>query len=96
VWCGSVHQVLFVLTSIVNYFLIGLQLMMFIRAILSWIMPEDDNPLVNFVVAVTEPVIYPVRLILDRFEFFAGMPFDISFFVAFFLISILQNILPII
>jgi YggT family protein len=73
---------------------VALQLFMFVRAILSWVMPEEENMLVRFVNSVTETVIYPVRLLLDHVEAVRNMPFDISFLVTFILLVILQYILP--
>ena len=68
--------------------------MMFARAIISWVMPDGDNAFTNFIESVTEPVIIPVRMVLERFEFIRNMPIDISFFVAFMLITVVQMILP--
>lgn len=67
---------------------------MFVRAILSWIMPEEDNVLIRFVHMVTEPVIFPVRALLNRIEAVRNMPFDMSFMVTFILLVIIQYILP--
>lgn len=93
--CGvRMHQFLYLLSNVISFFIVGLQLMMFIRAILSWIVPDDDNPLLNFVTAVTEPVIFPIRMLLERFEFFAEMPIDVSFYVAFLLLVLIENLLP--
>lgn len=67
---------------------------MFVRAILSWIMPEEENTLVRFINAVTDPIIYPVKVMLDKIEAVRNMPFDLSFLVTFILLVILQYILP--
>lgn len=74
--------------------LVALQLFMFVRAILSWIMPEEENTLVRFINAVTDPIIYPVKVMLDKIEAVRNMPFDLSFLVTFILLVILQYILP--
>lgn len=71
-----------------------LQLLMFLRALLSWVMPEEDNVISDFVFTATEPLIIPVRNLLERFELVRALPFDISFFVVFILLVILQNVLP--
>lgn len=74
--------------------LIGiLQLAMFVRAILSWIPGADENRFGDFLYALTEPFIVPVRAILDRIPFFQGFPLDMSFFFTFILLSILSTIL---
>lgn len=73
-----------------------MQLLMFLRALLTWVMPDDDNAIIDFIFTATEPLIAPVRGFLDRFEFVRSLPFDISFFVTFILIVIIQNALPVI
>ncbi len=78
----------------VRFFLYALQMMMFIRAILSWIMPDTDNPIIGFLVTMTEPVIYPIRALLSRFEFFNSMPIDMSFMVAYLVLILVSALLP--
>ena len=65
-----------------------------IRAIMSWLPLDEDSHLVSFVMMVTEPVIAPVRMLLDRFDWVQELPIDISFLVAFMLLSIVQMLLP--
>lgn len=38
----------------------------FARALMSWFRPSPGNPLVQFLVAVTEPILAPLRLIIPR------------------------------
>ena len=68
--------------------------MMFLRALLSWFVADDGNPFYNFTVMVTEPVILPVRALLERFEFVRGLPVDVSFFVTFILLTVAEYLLP--
>jgi YggT family protein len=70
-----------------------LELLMLARAILSWFPVDEDNPLPRFLHAVTEPVIAPVRAVLERLNLFQGMPIDMSFFFTFILISILSMLI---
>ncbi|MCI8387475.1 MAG: YggT family protein [Clostridiales bacterium] len=86
--------VIYVITKIVSIFLTILQFMMLIRAIMSWLPIDDDSNLSNFLYAMTEPVIYPVRALLSRIEALNELPIDISFIVAFMLLSIIQILLP--
>jgi YGGT family. len=67
---------------------------MFARAIMSWVMAEEDNSITRFIIAITDPIIIPIRMLLEKFEFVRNMPIDISFFVAFLLLAIIQNLLP--
>lgn len=61
----------------------------FARVILSWF-PQlsTTNPLVQFVFAVTEPILSPIRRLLPRF----GM-FDLSPMIALILITVVQSVL---
>ena len=87
------YQVLYVIATTVSYLLTVIQFLMFARAILSWLPIDEDNPIVNFLYAVTEPVIMPVRVVIERLGWFEGMPIDMSFFITFILLSILEMML---
>jgi uncharacterized protein YggT (Ycf19 family) len=65
---------------------------MLARAILSWF--PIDNGFVNFLHAITEPFVLPIRLLFERLNWFTGLPIDISFFVSYLLISALLIFLP--
>lgn len=69
-------------------FLNILSLLMTVRAIMSWLPISDGNGFMNFLILVTEPVVIPVRALFDRFGWFEGLPIDVSFFVAYMLISL--------
>ena len=87
------YQVLYVISTTVRYLIGVVQFLMFARAIISWLPIDEDNPIVNFLYAVTEPVILPVRAVIERFGWFEGMPIDMSFFITFLLLSILEMML---
>ena len=56
---------------------IGLSLYLYIiiaRAIISWVNPDPYNPIVRFLNAVTEPVLYRIRRRLPLF--FGGIDFS--------------------
>lgn len=74
--------------------LVVLQILMFARVIMSWLMPDEDNMLSRFVYTVTDPIIIPVRMVLEKIDFIRNMPIDISFFVAYIILVIVQSILP--
>ena len=86
-------QIAYVLTTTVRILLIALQLLMLGRAILSWLPLEEENPVENFLFSLTEPVIAPVRALIDRIGWFEGLPIDTAFFITFFLLSGLTAIL---
>ena len=87
------YQVLFVISATVRYLITAIQFLMFGRAILSWLPMDEENPIENFLYAVTEPVIMPVRAVIERFGWFEGMSIDMSFFITFMLLSVLEMIL---
>lgn len=65
----------------------AVQLAMLARAILSWFPVE--NRIVDFLYTVTEPFIYPVRILFERMNWFQNLPIDISFMVSYLLISLI-------
>lgn len=65
----------------------AVELCMLVRAVLSWFPVRDDNPILRFVEMVTEPLIAPIRALFDRMGWFRNFPLDMSFFVAFLLLS---------
>lgn len=68
--------------------LIGIQMAMLARAVLSWFM-LDGNKFVDFLYAITEPFIYPVRRLFQKMNWLQGTPIDFSFMVTYMIISIL-------
>ena len=85
---------IYVVTKLVSVFLGTEQLLMMFRAVLSWLPVDEDSDISNFLFAMTEPVIYPVRMLLDRFEGLDEFPIDLSFIISFMLLSLVQMLLP--
>lgn len=86
---------LYLLASTIRILLQVLYFSMFLRAILSWFV-MDDNPVVAVLTVLTEPIIVPVRLFLQRFRFVRECPIDLSFLAAFLLLSAVQSALPVV
>ncbi len=80
----------YIVASVANLLISVIQILMTVRAILSWFPLNEDNAFVNFLYGATEPFIVPVRILLERFSFFRSMPIDMSFLITFFLLSFLQ------
>ncbi len=87
------YTILYILTSTIRFVIVVIEFLMLGRAILSWIPMDDDNPIENFLYTVTEPVIMPVRAVIDYFGWFQSMPIDMSFFITFILLSIIEMLL---
>ena len=77
-----------VLITIARTLLYVANFAMLVRAVLSWLPIDDDNPLLLAACMVTEPLIHPVRLFLNRFDSIRRSPIDISFLVTALLIFI--------
>ena len=86
--------ILYISTKTVSVLISALQLLMMLRAVISWLPVDEDSNLVTFLYTMTEPLIMPVRALLSRFEALEDMPIDISFLIAFMLLSLIQIILP--
>lgn len=87
------YQFLYLISTTVRVLIGVLQFLMLGRAIISWLPVDEDNPIVTFLYAATEPVIMPVRSVIERFGWFEGMPIDMSFFITFILLSVLEMFL---
>ena len=81
-----------VFRSTVSAFLTALELAMTIRAVMSWFVMEEDSKFLTFLIGLTEPVVFPVRALCDRFGWFRDIPLDIPYFIAFMLLSLLNLI----
>lgn len=73
----------------------ALVLMMLVRALLSFLMPETDNPLAGFVFAVTEFCITPMRALCDRMEWFQKSLFDMPFLLTMLVLWLLEMLFSI-
>ncbi len=83
----AVAKVLDIALSLYMWIIIG-------RAVISWVNPDPYNPIVRFLISVTEPVLYPIR---RRFPALGGV--DLSpilvilaiFFIQTFLVQSLAD-----
>ena len=78
---------MYILSILLVSFARALLLLMFCRAILSWIPSMRNSSIYSFLYTVTEPIIIPVRIILSKIPYVNSMPIDISFFVTYLLLS---------
>ncbi|MFN8523080.1 MAG: YggT family protein [Chloroflexota bacterium] len=76
------------LITFFSYLLTVLNWAIIIRALMSWFNPRMDNPLVVFLIEITEPVLAPLRRVVPRI----GM-MDITPIVAILLLNAIQGIL---
>ena len=60
---------------------------------MSWVAPDEDNKIAKFLFVVTEPFVYPIRQLMNKFDLFSSMPIDMSFMFTFIIIVIFIAIL---
>lgn len=78
------------LAKILSVLLSALYWLILIRALISWVSPDPNNAIVQFLLKVTEPMLAPIRRILP-----VGFRFgiDISPLIAFLIIMFLRSFL---
>ena len=83
-----------VLITTVRYFCNFIYILLFARVILSWVPSVHDNKIVKLLFALTEPILSPIRSLLNKTPLGGpGMILDFSPIIAFFLLSLVQNII---
>jgi len=87
-------EALYVICRVVQIMLGAIELCMFLRAILSWFIRDENNKIMIFLVFVTEPIIIPFRILCSKIRAFENVPLDIPFFIAFLFLSIVNSFLP--
>lgn len=85
----QIEIVLEVIKGVVIVLLGLIQTAMTVRAILSWF-PIEPNRLTYFLEVITEPVIYPIRKLFEKLNWFQGIPLDMSFMAAYLLITVVS------
>jgi YggT family protein len=57
-------NLIILLANVINIGLIIYMWIVIIRALISWVSPDPNNPIVRFLYRATEPVLRPVRRII--------------------------------
>lgn len=83
----------YILASVMDGLIGILLFFMLIRAILSWVTPYPTGGVMSVLYAVTDFIIDPIRLLLERFSFVRDCPIDLSFSAAFLLLCLLKNLI---
>ena len=77
------------LASVIDILLV----IMLVSAVMSWIAPMTDHPVMNFINGITEVLVRPMRKLLMRFEFVRTFPLDLSFYLTSVVLVILRSFL---
>ena len=54
------------LLNVVRFILLGLELVIFARVILSFVDPGGRSPVAGFIISATEPLLAPIRRLMPR------------------------------
>ena len=78
------------LRSVIVALFTTMDILLLLRALLSWFFGAE-NRFIDFVFAVTEPMIMPFRLLCDRFGWFQDSPIDVPFLMTVIAVAILET-----
>ena len=67
--------------NVVQFILLGLELLVLARVLLSFVDPAGRGPVAGFVISATEPILAPVRKILPRTGTLDWSPFIVVFVI---------------
>lgn len=87
---------LYVTVSTVRIFIDFLQLALCVNAIISWMPVDDENALVLLLDRICTPVLYPVRLLVEKSEMLSSLPVDISYILTYIALMLISGFLPVI
>lgn len=82
----------YLLINAVNIFCQVIYLLIFVRIILSWLPGANRSSIGGFIYNLTEPILGPIRKMIDRSPIGGGMMLDFSPVIALFLMEIIKRI----
>ncbi|MCQ2425467.1 MAG: YggT family protein [Lachnospiraceae bacterium] len=90
------QTLLFVFTATVRLALYVIDLGLLCRAVITFATMGDppDSAAVNFIWAITEPVILPFRILVSRSSTLSAMPIDMAFLFAATAVMIASSLIP--
>ncbi|MBP3321959.1 MAG: YggT family protein [Clostridia bacterium] len=80
----------FVLSSLISMLCMLGVCILTLNAILSWIAPDAEGTLFNFIYNVNDFLTAPMKALLDRLGWFAGSPIDMSHLFTLMLLSVIS------
>ncbi len=87
-------ELFYVVSTTVNVFLEAFQWILLVRVLLPFFSDTEESPVYAFCCAVTEPVVGPVRSLLDRVPALEGSPVDFSYVVTCLIVILVRIALP--
>ena len=86
--------ILYLIAKCVRVFLDIMSLSMMIRVLLPLFADVENSPILMITVAITEPFIAPVRILLDKLGIGQNTPIDMGFMATYLILFILDLFLP--
>jgi YggT family protein len=77
----------------ISFVFVVMELAILVRVFISWIPVPKDNKLIGLLYQVTEPILAPIRSIIEKSSISKNMMFDFSPIVAFLIIGLIRNII---
>ncbi|PKM95938.1 MAG: YggT family protein [Firmicutes bacterium HGW-Firmicutes-1] len=78
----------------IDKFLYILEVLILVRVVVSWLPIARDNPFIEFLYTVTEPILAPIRIMINKSIFGGkGQVFDLSPLIAYFILQLLHTYL---
>lgn len=77
--------------EVLFYFLYAITWLIVARAMLSWFIRDEKNPIMHILLMLTEPILTPIRSLLYRFKI-GGNMIDFSPIVAILVIQMLMQL----
>lgn len=75
------------------YWLINIvSILIVVRALLSWLPLGENNKLIYFLDMMTEPVVSPIRKLLNKSETVSQLPIDFAPLIALILLSVISGL----
>lgn len=88
--------VLIVIAKTISILLSLVSTAMFLRAIVSFVPTWQETRFNALLITITEPVILPVRFLMQKFNIAQNLPIDLSFTITYFLLIFIEALLPVI
>lgn len=83
----------YIVGSVLGMVIDVLLVIMLVSAVMSWIAPAVDHPVMSFINGITDMLVRPMRKLLMRFEFVRTFPLDLSFYLTSVVLVLLRSLL---
>lgn len=85
----NVLNFLMLLARVISWLIDIVSILIVVRALLSWLPLGENNKLLYFLDVMTEPVVSPIRKLLNKSEALSQIPIDLAPLIALIILSLL-------